>query len=34
VAPQPTLMFVPSGSSPIVLTSAPRREKAFGAVPE
>ena len=38
MAPQPTLMFVPSGSSPIAATSAPscaerlRRDAAVGAV--
>jgi len=34
VAPQPTLMFVPSGWSPIVVTLAPSSRKAFGAVCE
>ena len=34
VAPQPTLMFVPSGSLPIACTSAPSRSNARGASPE
>ena len=33
VAPQPTLMFVPSGSSPIASTSAPSCSNASGAMP-
>ena len=33
VAPQPTLMFVPSGSSPIAVTSAPSCSNACGARP-
>ena len=32
VAPQPTLMFVPSGSSPIAVTSAPSCSNACGAM--
>ena len=34
VAPQPTLMFVPSGSLPIACTVAPSRSNARGASPE
>jgi hypothetical protein len=34
VAPQPTLMFVPSASSPIASTSAPSCSNACGAIPE
>ena len=34
VAPQPTLMFVPSGSIPIAVTSAPSSSKARGAIHE
>ena len=34
VAPQPTLMFSPFGSSPIACTSAPQRSNASGARPE
>ncbi len=33
VAPQPTLMFVPSGSLPIAVTSAPSCSNACGARP-
>ena len=33
VAPQPALMFVPSGSSPIAATSAPSCSNACGAMP-
>jgi len=33
-APQPTLMFVPSGSAPIAVTSAPSCSKACGAIAE
>src|SRR2546429_381203 len=32
VEPQPSLMFRPSGSSPIVMTSAPARRSACGAI--
>ena len=34
VAPHPTLMFVPSGSLPIVTTLAPSSSNACGASPE
>src|SRR6188472_4445871 len=34
VAPQPTLMFEPSGVTPIAWTSAPQRSKTPGAIPE
>ena len=34
VAPQPTLMFDPSGWSPIATTSAPSCSNAFGAIAE
>ena len=33
VAPQPSLMFSPFGSSPMAVTSAPSRSKASGAIP-
>ena len=34
VAPQPTLMFSPSGSAATIVTSAPSCSKAVGAMPE